>query len=193
MKLRALQQMFFDARSKTDDRLLSQLVADRKVAPEPGLSIYRNAYHARLVEALENDQKLLARYLGDALWPQLCTGFIGKNPSPYSWLRNFGDRLPAYLRRTEPLSQHPEIAELAQFERALLDCFDAPDATEPGVAWGAFAGLAPEQWPGLQLRLVPSLQLLSVRSNGIAIWRGLKAQSAPPKASLGASLGTPTV
>jgi len=160
-------------------------VAARVIAHGPApttvrLGIYANAYGKRLGEALEADHAMLGRYLGDTLWERMCRDYIAAQPSRTRSLRWYGDALPAFLARAEPFAQHPLLAELAAFERALLNTFDAADAAR--VPWSAVLALAPEHWPGLRLRVHPSVHWRRGAWNAVAIWQALKAERAPPAA-----------
>jgi hypothetical protein len=143
-----------------------------------GLAIYQNAYAARLSEALANDHPLLGKYLGDALWQPLCQRFIQAHPSNVRSLRNFGDTLPVFLRANEPYAARAVIAELAQFERRLLDCFDSADAEL--ATWKQLLATPGEHWASLHVCFHPSLQRHTVQWNSVEIWRALKAQLEPP-------------
>jgi Putative DNA-binding domain len=179
MSLRSLQQQFFAAMRKPQDDLPENLALDRRVNAELGFGIYRHAYQARLREALANDHAVLATYLGDSLWQQLCAQYITAYPSTHRSLRYFGNHLATFLPKFEPLSGNPEATEIAAFERALLDCFDAADANL--LTWEQFAQIPPELWPGTPLRALPSLRLHAVRYNSVEIWQALKAQATPPE------------
>ncbi|SFN49137.1 HvfC/BufC family peptide modification chaperone [Dokdonella immobilis] len=146
-----------------------------------GLSIYANAYHSRLREALEADHPVLSAYLGDTLWLKFCAGYTADHPSQVRSLRFFGSRVPDWLARNAPFSAHPVIAELAQFERALLDVFDAADA--PRLDWAAMGPLDAQSWPTLRLRFHPSVRLLVLSTNAVEVWRALKDEEAPPAAA----------
>ena len=145
-----------------------------------GLSIYANAYHARLCEALESDHPLLAVYLGDALWAEFCSGYIAEHPSRVRSLRNFGVQVPSWLAKHAPFTGYPAIAELAAFERALLDVFDSAEGER--IDWSALQRLDPAAWPGLRLTFHPSVRLLTTTTNAVEIWRALKDTQPPPAA-----------
>jgi hypothetical protein len=181
VSLSDLQRDFLAALREGNPRVLTQLAADRRVPSETGLAIYVNAYGARLREALDNDHAQLGRYLGDELWDQLCAGYIAAHPSRYRSLRQFGDHLPDYLRATEPFAAQPQIAELAAFERRLLDSFDAADA--PHADWSGLQSLPGNAWPPLRLRFHPSLQQLTAAWNSVEIWQALKDERIPPAAA----------
>ncbi|HET9031561.1 MAG TPA: DNA-binding domain-containing protein [Dokdonella sp.] len=146
-----------------------------------GLSIYANAYGSRLREALENDHPVLARYLGDNLWAEFCNGYIEAHPSRVRSLRHFGAQGPAWLGSQSPFSEHPEISELAAFERGLLDVFDAADAQR--LDWSVMQSLDAAVWPDLRLHFHPSLRLLPMQTNAVQIWRALKDENRPPEVS----------
>ncbi len=151
------------------------------IARELGLGIYTHAYVARLREVLANDHAVLARYLGDRLWDELCMAYIAAHPSSHRSLRHFGAALPAFAGRQAPFHQLAEISELALFERTLLDCFDAADA--PVAAWGQLQMLPASDWPALRPTLAASVRRLSMSSNSVAIWIALKAEQIPPSAA----------
>lgn len=177
-----LQHEFLAAMRGGDERrILGRLDAGRRDSPAGGLAIYRSAYAARLREALGNDHPMLGHYLGDDLWLRLCDAYILECPSKVRSLRDFGDSLPAFLRVTAPFAASPELGELAEFERRLLDCFDAADVE--AVDWTRLRALPESDWPGLRLRFHPSMQRLPAAWNGVEIWQALKAGDTPPRAS----------
>lgn len=184
--LAQLQRAFLAAMRGEDAEPALQLLAPgRRGAADVGLSIYRNAYASRLREALANDHSTLAVYLGDQLWARLCEGYIQAHPSTVRTLRNFGDSLPAYLRSEAPFSANPQIAELAELERRLLDCFDAADA-EP-APWSGLLSTPEANWPRLRLRFHPSVRQHRVAWNSVDLWKALKAGQDPPQAVRAAS------
>ncbi|GAB6195999.1 HvfC/BufC family peptide modification chaperone [Lysobacter xanthus] len=158
-------------------------VRDGCVPAATGLRIYAHAYRSRLVEALETDHPMLGLYLGDGLWSALCDGYIDAYPSRVRSLRDFGARLSAYLAETAPFNDQPAISELAQFERLLLDTFDAEDA-DP-LAFGALSSIPPTQWLDVRLGLHPALRVFRPRTNAVQIWTALRDGAAPPPAAEG--------
>jgi hypothetical protein len=182
--LAEMQKAFLaDMRGTAPGAATAHLAQNSGIAPTTGLAIYRNAYAARLREALENDHPVLGQYLGDDLWAQLCDGYLAAHPSRVRSLRHFGESLPDYLASIEPFAASPQVAELAQLERRLLDCFDAADA--PLADWQQLLSMPEADWPGLRLRFHPSLQSLHHAWNSIDIWNALKAGETPPPALRG--------
>lgn len=165
-------------RGEGTESALQLLAPGSRGAADVGLSIYCNAYASRLREALASDHPTLAVYLGDALWERLCEGYLHAYPSTVRTLRNFGDSLPAYLRSQTPFSATPQIAELAELERRLLDCFDAADAEL--ASWSELLSTPETHWPGLRLRFHPSVRQHRAAWNSVELWKALKAGQEPP-------------
>ena len=182
--LKELQKEFLAAMMGSDSAMVRGRLSMQAagVSPETGLSIYRNAYSARLREALDNDHPALGNYLGDLLWNKMCDGYISMHPSKVRSLRNFGNALPVYLRNTEPFSANPHIAELCELERCLLDSFDAADAGR--ADWSQLLETPEAQWPTLKVRFHPSLQRHYQKWNCVEMWRALKDQQTPPNVSV---------
>lgn len=143
------------------------------------LTIYHNAYRARLREALETDHDMLWIYLGDELFAEMVGAYIDAHPSSLRSLRHFGNALPSFLANREPFDSVPAIAELATFERLLMDVFDA--ASAPRLDLVRLREVPPEAWPELRLQLHPSARLFEFRSNAVDIWKALKAGKTPPE------------
>ncbi len=180
-RLADLQRRFMDSIVQPCNQVAGDLRAEGGIDARLGLGVYSHAYQARLREVLGNDHAILSRYLGDALWAELCVSYIAAHPSRFRSLRQFGDALPHFLTHHESFKSHVEIAELAGFERSLLDSFDAPDA--PIAAWVQLQALPGASWPGLRLQFLPSVRRLSNGSNAVAVWIALKAGQAPPAAA----------
>ncbi len=163
---------------ESDASELPQQIAESRLPGHLGLGIYTHAYTARLIEALENDHPVLGSYLGDKLWQRMCRGYIAAYPSRHRSLRYFGAGLPHYLAHAQEFAEHPEIAELAEFERRLLDSFDAADA--PRATWQELLDMPHANWPSLRPRFHPSLKLHGAACNSVEIWTAIKAEQAPP-------------
>ncbi|MEO6155978.1 MAG: DNA-binding domain-containing protein [Thermomonas sp.] len=176
--LAQLQRQFIAHLRGNTDESLHQAVDVGRLRATTGLRIYAHAYGARLREALENDHAVLAAYLGDELWESLCKGYIETHPSRVRSLRDFGNALPAYLGEMEPFRGHPQLAELARFERLLLDSFDAAD--DPRADWVQLQAIPPERWPALRVRVHRSVRVHRARHGSVAIWQAIKAEQEPP-------------
>ena len=178
--LRELQTRFIDYLTGDSAEMESIIQAESQPELQARLGIYKNAYRIRLRQVIETDHEMLWSYLGDELFEQMVTGYISSHPSHYTSLRNFCDRLPDYLANTSPFDQHPIIAEIATFERLLMDVFDAGEAELADLS--TLRALNPDDWPAMRLRFHPGVQLLQTNWNSIESWKALKDDTDPPTA-----------
>ncbi|MES2016613.1 MAG: DNA-binding domain-containing protein [Pseudomonadota bacterium] len=162
------------------------VLGDGAIAPElgaavrqqAGLAIYHNAYRVRMREALNEAYERTWTYVGDDLFGELTDGYLAEYGSTFTNLRWFGHRYADFVRQQLP--DYPFIAELAAFEWALGLAFDAREAEVAGA--DAFRHLAPEAWASLELTLQPSVQLLRMDYNSVALWQALGEGLEPPLA-----------
>ncbi len=155
------------------------IVQQGKVAISQRLGIYQNAYNLRLKETIDTDHQILGRYLGDDLYEQMMNEFIKQCPSQHFSLRHFADPLPNFLNRQAPFDEHPQIAELARFERLLLTAFDALDTAR--ASQEQLKKLDQACWPNMRLRFHPSVQLFVSDWNVVNMWQHLKQEQTPPE------------
>lgn len=150
----------------------------------PRLSIYRNAYRARLTAALRENYPVLQRVLGDDTFDELATHFIDACPSQHPSIRWFGHTLPDWLANTDEELPHPSLVDLARMEWALCTAFDAADDTPLTV--GDLLGHAPEAWPTLRFTGRASLRLIALDWAIEPLWQALSsdadADTEPPEA-----------
>ena len=143
------------------------------------LSIYANAYPARLLEALADNFPMLKALLGDEQFASLGQGYLKVHPSRHFSVRWFGEALADYIR-SQPIYQNfPVIAEMAAFEWAMTLAFDAEDAVSMRPC--AIETIPAESWPDMVFRLHPAVQTLALCTNAPAIWRALQKNEPPPE------------
>ena len=177
-KLRRLQEDFQDYLLVGNDRVQAQVLGTEQVGAAERLAIYADGYRLRLLEALDTDFPGLHALLGDTQFDALGRAYIVAHPSPYFSLRWYGDRLSEFLGTTEPYSKYPAFAEMAQFEWAKSDAFDAAEDTVAGIA--DMATIPPADWPGLRFRPHPSVRRLDLRWNVPTVWKAIDTGEAPP-------------
>ncbi len=164
-----------------DDKFRDEVLVDERVSLQTRMGIYANAYRMRLRETIETDHEMLGLYLGDELFDQMVEGYIAKYPSRFPSLRDFTIHLAEYLKQLAPFSGHPVLAEIAGFERLLLNVFDALDV--PRATRDDLGALPPQQWPQMCLRFHPSVQIFHADWNSVETWNALKNGQAPEAAS----------
>lgn len=176
----ALQDAFQRAILEGDRSVLAELTDGAREERGALFEVYAHAYGARLVEAMAKDHEILHAYLGDETFGEMATAYVAAHPSRHPSIRWISRHLPAYLAETEPFSDHPAIAELAAFEKALNDAFDAPDGEV--LAGDALATIPPEAWQDLVVVPHPAAHRLDLATNAAAIWAALREDETPPDA-----------
>lgn len=179
--LASLQKTMMGYLLKGETIIEKSIVKQGNVSNKTRLNIYKNAYQARLKEVIDNDHPILGMYLGDDLFDEMVSGYIDYSPSNCTSLRDYANQLPLFLTKQKPFSQHPIISEIAQFERLLLDAFDAEDAKR--YSKEDLQKLSPSDWLELTFRFHPSVQLTSFEWNCVESWQALKKETAPDAAT----------
>ncbi|MES2752414.1 MAG: DNA-binding domain-containing protein [Pseudomonadota bacterium] len=175
-----LQDEFQRSIMSGDNSVLADILDSPKEKRDILFGVYRYAYVSRLVEALRNDHAHLHGYLGDEMFDEMGAAYVAASPSQHPNMRWFSQGLPEFLRTTEPYCDHPVIADLAAFEKALNDGFDAADGPVTGIE--DVAAFPPEVWNDLKFQPHPTSCRLDLVTNAIEIWKALKDEQAPPDA-----------
>ena len=121
-------------------------------------SIYQNAYIIRIVEALQDDFKVLNRAMSAELFSNLVERYLKDYPSTYFNISDVGKHLGCFLRNTEYEKELPFFAELADLEWALIEVFWADDT--PPIKSATFSGKSEYEISEVHLLLHPSVRLL---------------------------------
>ncbi len=171
--LRRLQEDFQGYLLTLDERMNPHVLGSPQVSAAERLTIYASAYRLRLLEALGTDYPGLHTVLGDDEFDAMGRAYIAAHPSAYFSLRWFGDRMSEFLRSTEPYSKYPVFAEMAAFEWAKSDAFDAVDSAVAGI--NDMAAIPPDAWPGLTFTPHASLRRLDLRWNVPMVWKAIDA------------------
>ena len=155
-----------------DDGFAATLRGGPTLDVDTGLAIYHNAYRARLLDVLRHDFGALWYWLGDDEFAALAEAYVRRYPSTHFSLRWLGARFAPFIVEHLVADQSAPLAELARLEWAFTLAFDAP-LGEP-MTLDDLAQLPPEEWPGLQVTLAPSVQQHLCHFNSVAIWRASK-------------------
>lgn len=178
----AFEQHLLSETSVANSGFAATLLGGPTLDVETGLAIYHNAYLSRLQEVLRHDYGAVWYWLGDDEFAALTEAYLRRYPSAHYSLRWLGERFPAFILEHLVAEQSAPLAELARLEWAFTLAFDAPQGEPLGLH--AMAQLPPEDWPGLQVQLAPSVQELLCHFNSVALWRASKDESAFPDSQL---------
>jgi len=154
----------------------SHVIGTDKVPIATRLAIYSDGYTARLVEALEASFPVLSQLLGEEDFRKLGTDYVRSHDSPFRNVRYYGDEFAEFL------ASNPVLAELARWEWALTEVFDASDVTPLGIE--AFAQVAPQQWDQLRFDFHPAMRRMALAWNVPQIWKAVSEEGEPPEMQL---------
>lgn len=160
MDLSRTEQAFQAGLLGRSDEILRAVRGNARASAETMFGIYRNAYWTRLVEALGNDFPGLKALLGDEAFDRMARAYIARHPSEHPSIRWAGRKLAEFLAREAPYGEDPWFGDMARFDWALAFAFDALDAPAAGLT--DLAGVAPEFWGSIRLRLHPTLDCFRV-------------------------------
>jgi Putative DNA-binding domain len=176
--LTELQQAFQLALLEKQDEPPPFIVNAPKASAAERFGVYMEAYRLRLVEALTADYPAVNEWLGDETFDRLGRAYADACPSAHFSIRWFGSRLPSFLAETAPYDSQPHLQELAAFEWALSEAFDAAEGS--AATQEPLAALEPMLWPMLKLRLHPSLRCIDLSYNTPGRWQALNRKEPPP-------------
>lgn len=176
--LKELQENFKHHLTSGKGEILSDIVSTTELSNVDRLSIYGNAYYARLEEVLEGDFEAIHTLLGDEEFSRLCRRYTDAHPSTFYSVRWFGQYMADFLRTREPYSAHPYLEEMARFEWRFTDAFDAQDAAV--LSESDVAQVPAESWPTLTIQLHPSVSWFDYCWNILPVWKAVKDEEEIP-------------
>ena len=164
-----LQRAFQDYVLASDGAFHAAVRDTQKADRGTLLGVYREGYALRLVEVLTNDYPGLLALAGRADFDLMARAYIAAHPSRHPSVRPFGRSLAAYLAATPPYSNSPAAVEMARFEWAMGEAFDAADAAP--LAADAVMALPPQAWETLTFSPLPSLRRLTLAYDVPQAWQ----------------------
>lgn len=143
------------------------------------LGIYRHAYRARLIAALDDTYPILHAVLGDEVFAALGEEFIHAHPSVHRSIRWYGRELTEFLGRAAPYGEQRILAEIALLEWTLAEVFDAADARP--VTRAVFSDIEPAAWSELRFEFHPSVRRLHLQWNTTQVWQAMTHDQPAPR------------
>lgn len=178
MALRQLQREMQNGLLGERSAIEAHIADTPPLTREARVGIYRHAYVARLIEALQNYYPVLYQILGDDDFEALGAAFVRAHPSVHRSIRWYGRELADFLQVEPPFAEQPILAEIARFEWSLAKAFDSADSRLLGRA--ALASVEPAAWADLTFQFHPSVQRLAFEWNTVSVWKALSAEESPP-------------
>jgi hypothetical protein len=162
-----------------DATIEAHVVGTERVPIATRLSIYGDGYRARLGEALQANFPVLSELLGEVDFETLATAYVRSHDSPFFSIRYYGNGLADFLATDPEYAGAAVLAEIARWEWAMTEVFDAADADSVGVS--DLASVAPEEWAELRFGLHPSVRRLTLSWNAPQIWNAVSDGAEPPE------------
>ena len=151
---------------------------DERLGAVDRVQIYAGMYFHRLLECLAEDFAAVHAVVGHERFHRLAADYLAVHPSRHPSLRMLGRELAGFLE-THPFgAEWPYLADLARFEWALLEAFDAADASP--IAPERLKSLPMEEWPRVKLSLTPSLRVIELSSPVQTVWSAVVNHEEPP-------------
>jgi hypothetical protein len=148
--------------------LAESVVADAFAAEEK-LGIYRNNFLISLGEALSSNFPVTRQLLGADFFAQAARGFILASPPDKPCLFEYGAGFAQYLAGLGEMAGLPYVPEMARFEYARIEAYNAP--VEKLLTEVELARVAPEALTDLPLRLAAHVRLLRLDYPIGALWQ----------------------
>lgn len=174
--LRQLQNDFQSFILRGGDHMEDQVQGTEKLSAETRLDVYYQAYRLRLLEVLEVDFPALQAFVGEERFERIGREYIDAYPSEHFSIRYFGRAMSRFLG-VLPYQREPWLAELAAFEWALGEAFDASDT--PPLTAKALSAIPLDAWPEVRLHLHPSERRLNFRWHVPAVWQAVDRHETP--------------
>ena len=154
------------------------VVGTTRVPIATRLAIYGDAYRLRLIETLQSHYPALFALLGEEEFSALGNSYVQAHDSTFASIRYYGAALDALLATAPRYASRPWMAELARFEWAMTEVFDAADASPITVE--VLSAVAPQDWARLGFAFDASVRCLELTWNAPAFWRALTDAQEPP-------------
>jgi hypothetical protein len=152
---------------------------DERLAAAERLEVYARMYFFRLLDCLAGDFPSVHAVMGHESFHVLARDYLEHHPSTSRSVRSLGRFFAQFLDAHALGAQHPFVADLARFEWALLEAFDARDAAP--LAPERLKSVPIEHWPGLRLELTPSLRIVEACAPVQEVWAAVTGGQPPPK------------
>ncbi len=180
MRLAELQTKFQAGIRNGDQSILGSIRDSQRTDRATLFAVYYDAYQLRLAEFLANDFPMLRNLLGEEAFGRLAEDYIESTPSRQPNARWYGTRLPDFMLEIPSWCTNRSAIDLARFERALSDAFDAADA--PIAAMESLQDAGSEDWPHLTFDFHPSVTILDFGGGTAEIYAALAEENEPPAA-----------
>ena len=174
-ELQRIQQNMMAFLLAKDDRIEADVANTKNSNAKQRLNIYGDGYGYRLHDALSENYPAIHTLLGDEDFLKVAYEYIESVPSHHFSLRYFGLKLEHFFK--ENYSSEPYYAEMARFEWALRNAFDAKN--QETISLDALQVIPVERWGDLQFTFHESVSRMDLEWNTPQLWAAIEAESDP--------------
>ncbi len=150
-----------------------EIIADDDSSPPSslGMTIYRDAYRARLLTALEVSFEKTLAWTGAEAFHQAACHYILTQPPAHWSLDTYGAGFPDIL--SELFGEDAEVAELAWLEWHMQRAFAAPDCLQFDPLSLAQRGYSESDWDDMTFSMAAGFASRIVSTNLADLWAAL--------------------
>jgi hypothetical protein len=164
-----MTQAHFAAALLDPDAPVPSGIIDPRGRPAPmRFAVYRNNVAGSLVDALKAAFPTLVKLLGEEFFAAMALIFLRAHPPRSRILMLYGDQMPEFLERFQPVAHLGYLPDIARVDQALRESYHSADSTSLPEA--EFQRLLGQDIAALRLRLAPSLRLIRSRWPIFSIW-----------------------
>ncbi len=131
--------------------------------------VYRNNVAVSLTEALEQAFPVIRKLVGETNFRVLAGVYLRQHPPASPLMMHYGQEMPGFLARFEPVQSLGYLPDVARLELALRASYHATDSR--GVDPARLQSLPPDALMASVLHLAPSLRLVRSDWPIHGIWR----------------------
>jgi len=142
------------------------------------LNVYYNGYRLRLIESMAVDFPKLQEIMGDEDFNWLVVNYIEKYPSNARSVRWAGNKLVKFMQESDNYDDF--LAEIAKFEWAMSDSFDATNPKSV-VQLDYMEQIEPEAWPAFRIKFCSFVNFIDCHYNVPSYWKQLDNKQTPPE------------
>lgn len=121
--------------------------------------VYRNNVAASLTEALESAFPIIRKLVGDEFFRAMAGVYLRKHPPNSPLMMFYGDRMPVFLQRFEPVGQLPYLPDIARLELAMRHAYHAADVAP--ISGDQLAAIPPDTLMATRFSLAPAIHILT--------------------------------
>ncbi len=168
--LKQLQTDFADyLMGNRESTIVADIISDEKADSAERMGFYHDAYRLRLIDVMSKDYPVVAKLLGEQEFAKMTLAYLRSYPSKYKSVRWFGIHLPKFLQANDKDKEKGEqLLEVAQFEKAQNDVFDAQQSEV--VVLDQLAAINPAEWVDMRISLISACQMLNLHNNVPTVW-----------------------